>query len=364
MSISKPTALYIHIPFCDYICGYCDFTRFGYVSDIADRYLMRLADDLKRVDKVDTIYIGGGTPTSLSLGQLKFLFESIKHLIKDATEITIEANPESIIDEKIDLLLKYGINRVSLGVQSSDDAMLKSLGREHDFNQVLVAIERLRNRGINNISCDFMYGLPHQTLENVKEDLSKILSIHPVHLSLYALTIEPHSAFGRQKIKPAPVELETEMYLYIVKTLKEHGFIHYEISNFCQPNHDSKHNQVYWSYGDFYGIGIGASGKENHQRYTVTTNLNTYLNRKNEYYEVVELNLEDEMMETMMMGLRTQWGVNKQLFTERYNTSIEAVYYEALKPFFEQGLLVDNENYVYATEKGRLILNDILVEIV
>lgn len=363
MSNTQPLALYIHIPFCDAICGYCDFTRFGYQSDLADRYLMRLHEDLKRVQPVETIYIGGGTPTSLSLSQLEFLLESISHLIKEAKEITIEANPDSIEADKIDLLLKYGVNRVSLGVQSTDNVMLASIGRTHSFEKVIESISLLREKGLDNISMDLIYGLPHQSLEDVQKDIETMLELNPVHLSLYALTIEDNSAFGRQKVKPAPNELETAMYLSIVDKLEAAGYHHYEVSNFAKKGHESLHNQHYWSYHDFYGIGIGASGKENHVRYTNTVKLNQYLQKEAQFSERIELSKEDEMFETLMMGLRSTQGVSKARFQQLFNDTIDSVYYQKLQPHFDAGLLIDDGITLSATKEGRLMLHDILVDI-
>lgn len=361
--MTNPKALYIHIPFCEAICGYCDFTRFGYNSNLADQYLLRLAQDFKRVQQVETIYIGGGTPTALSVDQLTFLLESIKHLLDKSSENTIEANPDSITDEKINLLLQYGINRVSLGVQSTDNFMLAAIGRTHSYEVAVDAVNRLRSKGLTNISLDFIYGLPQQTLENVKTDLQRILELKPVHLSLYSLTIEPNSAFGRQKVKPASNDLETEMYRTIVETLKKNDYQHYEISNFCLEGYQSEHNKHYWFYDDFYGIGIGASGKENHTRYTNTTKVNEYLNQPTAYSEVVKLSLEDEMFEQVMMSLRLEEGLSKSLFKERFNRSVEEVFYPQLKEYFDQGYLIDTVDSFKASEKGRMILGDILVEI-
>ncbi len=357
---SLPKALYIHIPFCNVICGYCSFTRFGYQEKLADHYLERLIEDLARVKEVETIYIGGGTPTALTLNQLNKLLSTISHLIKNAQEITIEANPDSLDDDKIDCLIQHGVNRVSLGVQTTDNHMLKCIGRTHSFEKVIDRVLALKSKGLKNISMDLMYGLPDQTLEDVKSDLDKLLELKPVHLSLYALTIDENTAFFNRNIQAAPSELETLMYLEILNRLSESGYQHYEIANFAQKGYESLHNKHYWQYHDFYGIGVGASGKEQHIRYTNTIKLDQYLKKETQFHERIELTKADEMFETLMMGLRTQQGISKEKFYNTFNCDL-AIYQENLEPFLKQGLLIEDESSLYASEKGRLMLNDILV---
>lgn len=356
----SPQALYIHIPFCNVICGYCSFTRFGYQEKLADHYLERLIEDLARVKEVETIYIGGGTPTALTLSQLDRLLSAISPLIKNAQEITIEANPDSLTDDKIDCLIQHGVNRVSLGVQTTDNQMLKCIGRIHSFEKVIDRVLALRTKDLPNITMDLMYGLPNQTLEDVINDLDKLLELKPVHLSLYALTIDENTAFFNRNIKAAPSELETQMYLEILKRLTTAGYQHYEIANFALEGYESLHNKHYWQYDDFYGVGVGASGKEQHVRYTNTVKLDQYLKKETQFHERIELTKADEMFETLMMGLRTQQGVSKDKFYNTFNCDL-SIYQDKLAPFLKQGLLIEDKSSLYASEKGRLMLNDVLI---
>ncbi|NLW28861.1 MAG: radical SAM family heme chaperone HemW [Erysipelothrix sp.] len=268
-------SLYIHIPFCDDICGYCDFVRVGYNDKLSDLYLVELRKDLLSLStQYKTIYLGGGTPSSLSVQQFSFLLESMNHLVGLVDEFTIEVNPDSLTIEKAKLYQQAGINRVSLGVQTTNNQLLKKIGRTHTFEDVKKSIELLKFVGISNISMDLIYGLPTQKLDDLESDLNKLLSLSPTHLSLYSLTIEPNSQFSRAGIKEVSSELETEMYLLIQEKLIKHGFIHYEISNYCLLGYESIHNLSYWKYDDYLGIGVGASSKVNHRRFTNHHNIN------------------------------------------------------------------------------------------
>lgn len=361
--MSKEKSLYIHIPFCDHICGYCDFVRVGYQQALANKYLIELRKDLKEVSQpITSIYIGGGTPSSLSIDQLDLLFDSMKHLIKSDIEVTIEANPESLSLEKIKRLKGWGVNRVSLGVQSTNDTFLKSLDRLHSFKDVKQVIQNLHNHDIDNISMDFMYGLPNQTLEDVKNDLIQMMQLNPNHLSLYSLTIEPNSAFGRRSIKEVDNQLETQMYMLIQKTLLENGYIHYEISNYCKNGYQSKHNLGYWKYSDFKGIGIGASSKLINTRMTVDKNINHYLQGQRNYSEYIQLDDHELMFENLMMQLRLEQGINIIEFNHRHEIDLLAHYQATINNFIEEGLLEINNGFLHATAEGRLMLHDILVE--
>jgi len=357
-------SLYCHIPFCDHICGYCDFVRVGYNNDLAEKYLIELRHDLKNInEEVSSIYIGGGTPSSLTIEQLDFLFDSMSHLLSDDIEVTLEANPESLSLEKIKRLKKWGVNRISLGVQSTQDYFLKILGRLHTFENALAVLNNLKNEGLTNVSVDFMYGLPNQSLEDVKVDLLQIIDLNPNHISLYSLTIEPNSEFGRQNIKEVESTLETQMYLLIQDTLVQHGYIHYEISNYCKPGYQSKHNLGYWNYEDFVGLGIGASSKIKQSRYTVDKNLNNYLKGNRNNSEVFNLSDKDLMFEHLMMGLRLKDGLDIDAFNNRHDINVLEYYKSAVDKFTNQKMLEIVDNKIKATDKGRLMLHDILVEL-
>lgn len=356
-------ALYIHIPFCHDICGYCDFVRVGYHSPLVDKYLIELRKDLLKINEpVSSIYIGGGTPSALNLDQLHLLMDSLTHLIKDNQEITIEVNPDSLTLEKAQLFVDYKINRVSLGVQSTHDEMLKSIGRTHSFNDVKLSLELLRHVGITNISVDLMYGLPNQTLHDLDKDITEILKLNPTHISLYSLTIEPNSQFGRLNIKEVESELETQMYLLIEERLSEAGFTHYEISNYALNKSESKHNLSYWHYDDFIGIGIGAAGKEGTHRYTNSKNINDYINGQRNLSESIHLSDDDLLFEHLMMSLRLQEGIHIENFNKKHNINLLEKYNNPISKNINLETMKIENGYLYATDKGRLMLHDLLVD--
>ena len=252
-------SMYIHVPFCDSICAYCDFERCKRIPLLSQKWLKRIIKDIEeRKDEIiDTLYIGGGTPTSLSCAELD---ELLTHLDGyHPIEYTIEANIENLTHEKIMIFIKHGINRISLGVQSLNDDLIKIINRHHTSKDIFKKIDEIYDAGIMNISVDMIYGLPSQTLDIWLEDLNKIAS-HPKvsHVSIYSLTIEEHSKFGRENVQKVSEELDEEMYFQAIACLESHGFIQYEISNFARNHKESLHNTTYWEYEDFIGLGCGA----------------------------------------------------------------------------------------------------------
>ena len=354
-------ALYVHIPFCDHICGYCDFTRFHYARQISDQFMIRLIQQIN-VLPVDlkTIYVGGGTPTSLENDQLEALLKALKPKLADEYEWTFEGNPENLTEENVQMLHNYGVNRMSLGVQTTHDDLLEKIGRHHKFYDVEVGVKLLRKIGIENISLDLMYGLPGQSLESFESSMRDVIALKPDHVSIYALTVEPNSLFGRRGIQPVPIELETEMFLSCIQLMEDAGYEQYEISNFALPGSRSQHNQVYWRYEDFYALGPGSSLKHNHQRKTWTTKLGMYL-KEDAYHEVIDLTLEDEMFEFMMMGLRLKDGVAYSRFQERFGVALEDVFSDAIAEGISRKLLYKSDDVLKTTFEGFVMLDDTLL---
>ena len=354
-------ALYVHIPFCDHICGYCDFTRFKYGRVISDDFMIRLIQQINALpNDLETIYVGGGTPTSLEFDQLEALLQALKPHLASKYEWTFEGNPENLTFEKVSLLHSYGVNRMSLGVQTSNDDLLESIGRHHKFYDVGKGVTLLREVGIHNISLDLMYGLPGQSLDSFKTSIRDVLSLQPDHVSIYALTVEPNSLFGRRGIKQVPIELETEMFLTCIEMMTEAGYEHYEISNFALPGRRSEHNQVYWRYEDFYALGPGSSLKVDHQRKTWTVRLGEYL-QKDAFKEVIYLSLEDEMFEFVMMGLRIREGIEYRRFEERFGVSMQSVFQDAIQEGVNKKLLLATEEGIMTTFEGYVMLDDVLL---
>ncbi|WP_323610749.1 radical SAM family heme chaperone HemW [Erysipelothrix enhydrae] len=354
-------ALYVHIPFCDHICGYCDFTRFHYARQISDQFMIRLIQQINALPgDLKTIYVGGGTPTSLENDQLEALLKALKPKLADEYEWTFEGNPENLTEENVQMLHDYGVNRMSLGVQTTHDDLLEKIGRHHKFYDVEVGVKLLRKIGIENISLDLMYGLPGQSLASFESSMRDVIALKPDHVSIYALTVEPNSLFGRRGIQPVPIELETEMFLSCIQLMESAGYEQYEISNFALPGSRSQHNQVYWRYEDFYALGPGSSLKHNHQRKTWTTKLGMYL-KEDTYHEVIDLTLEDEMFEFMMMGLRLKDGVAYSRFQERFGVELDAVFADAISEGVSRKLLYKSDDVLKTTFEGFVMLDDTLL---
>ena len=350
--------LYIHVPFCNSICYYCDFCHVVYKDDLVDKWLNRLAKEIKDncFDQYETIYIGGGTPSCLHLKQLRQLLELIKPYTDNVLEYTIEVNPESIDIDKIKLFNEYGINRVSIGIQSSNDEILKSLNRKHTYLDAINCVKLLKENGIDNISVDLMYSLPNQDMNILSDTLKDVLGLNVNHISIYSLTIEENSVFGKKNIKSLDEDIEADMYELIEKTLTENAYIHYEVSNYCIEGYQSKHNLGYWLYDDFLGLSLGASSKINNNRYTNTRSFEKYFNDTDIKEENLILNKKDLMFENIMMSLRTIYGLNIKQFNEKYDVD-----------FIERYKDVLNNKYLKIVD-GNLIctnlelLNSILLE--
>lgn len=353
---------YIHIPFCKKLCNYCDFPKFCYQEKWVKPYLKALQKEIKSVykgEELSTIYIGGGTPSCLKEEDLKLLLDITALLNKSKDiEFTIETNPEDLTKEKIELFQKYGINRVSIGVETFHPSHLKKLGRTLDILKLKESISLLKSFGIQNINVDMMYALPNETKEEVKEDLAILFSLHVPHFSAYSLMIEEHTPLFLAKEKNIDEALDEEMYEEICKMARENGFVHYEISNFSHPGYESKHNLTYWHNACYYGFGVGASGYQDNTRYTNTRNILTYMNGDNK--QEIELLSQDNQMEyEMILGLRMLKGVSKKEFEKHFHKQIEEVF--AIENLLKQGFLKDENGYLSIPEDKIYLSNEILI---
>jgi oxygen-independent coproporphyrinogen III oxidase len=362
MMTNKPKALYVHVPFCDVICAYCDFTRVVSHPKLIEDYLYALAQEIKLYPDIqyETIYLGGGTPSALNMDQLTTLFEILKEHSLNVKEYTIEVNPESLSFEKAELMLKYGINRVSFGVQSFNQDELVFMHRAHTINMIREGIHILRKAGINNISIDLIYALPNQTLDKWEYNLNQALTLDIDHISLYALTIEENAEFGRMKIKPIESEIEEQMYFTAIEFLAKHGFNRYEISNFTQSK-PSMHNLHYWSYDDYIGLGPGAVSLYQHKRIENTKNL-LYYSQFKFHGQIIDLSQDDEMFEFVMMGLRVKAGIKLSRFKERYNLELTDVFKSAIQKGIDHKWLEIINDTLRCTEDGYGLLHEVLVE--
>ena len=369
---TKPTSAYVHIPFCTQICYYCDFSKVFIKNQPVDSYLEHLIEEYDSYDikNLRTLYIGGGTPTALSAPQLAFLLEKLtdKLDLSYLEELTIEANPGDLDQEKIAVLKDSPVNRVSLGVQTFNDRMLKQIGRSHSEKDIYENIVNLKKAGFDNISIDLIYALPKQTMEDVKTNVAKAIALDIPHMSLYSLILENHTVFmnrmRRGKLPLPKEDLEAEMFDYIIAELEKAGFEHYEISNFSKPGFESRHNLMYWDNAEYYGIGAGASGYVNGVRYKNHGPIRHYLQAVeagNARVQEEMLTLKEKMEEEMFLGLRKKSGVSKKRFEEKFGLSFEDQYGAVVSDLTEQGLLVPDRDIVRMTKQG-LFLGDTVAE--
>ena len=368
----KPTSAYVHIPFCTQICYYCDFSKVFIKNQPVDSYLEHLLEEFQSYDiqKLRTLYIGGGTPTALSAQQLEVLLNGLtKNLDLSALEeLTIEANPGDLDADKIAVLKNSAVNRVSLGVQTFDDKMLKKIGRSHLEKDIYENIDRLKLAGFDNISIDLIYALPGQTMEQVKENVAKAIGLDIPHMSLYSLILENHTVFmnrmRRGKLPLPKEELEAEMFEYIIAELERAGFEHYEISNFSKSGFESRHNLMYWDNAEYYGIGAGASGYVNGVRYKNHGPIRHYLNAVEEGNARIteeHLSQKEQMEEEMFLGLRKKSGVSMARFEEKFGRSFDGLYGEIVRELVQQGLMQIDGDRVRMTKRG-LFLGDTVAE--
>lgn len=355
-------ALYIHIPFCDHICSYCDFAKVYYREEFVLKYLERLKEELDALPHhiMRTIYIGGGTPSALSLKQLDILLSMADPFVGDDTlEYTIEVNPESATLDKLECMHTHGVNRISVGVQTFNNDLLKKIERYHTSDIAKEVIRNACSIGFKHISIDLMYGLPNQTLEDVQEDLKTALSLPINHLSYYSLILEEHTRLY-DNYEPLDEETEGKWSDYIVETLSHAGFHRYEVSNFALGNHESEHNKVYWHYDNYYGVGIGATGKIDDELISHSRSLTDYLQGKNTIY-IEKETIEDTMFNHLMMSLRLKEGLDLDEFKRRYHCSVEDVYKEALtKNLGNHSLIIENNHL--KTNDTLDLLNSILLD--
>ena len=358
-------SVYIHIPFCDSICSYCAFTKYLYNDNMINNYILSLEKEIKNKyqgEKIKTLYIGGGTPSCLTIYQLKKLFSILKIFnLSLNCEFTIEINPESIDEEKLILFKKNKVNRLSVGIESTLTKHLKYLNRKYDFKLIKDKIKLIKKIGFRNINVDLIYGLKNQTLMNLKQDLKNIVSLDITHISTYSLMIEPNTLLYIKKEKSIDEDLDYKMYKTIIKYLTKKGFHHYEISNFSKNGYESKHNLVYWDNQNYYGFGVGASGYLNNVRHQNTTNLMKYI--KGNYISNEEiLTKKDILTYALILGFRQINGINKKKFKKIYQVEITDLY--NIKDLINEGVLIDDGCNLKISYDKIYVENSILINFV
>lgn len=367
--------VYIHIPFCHQICNYCDFNKFFFHNQPVDEYIESLGkemalwqNDLQKAE-IETIFIGGGTPTSLSVDQLDRLLELITTYIpmEHVTEFSSEANPDELTLDKMQKMREFGVNRLSMGVQTFDQDLLKVLGRTHSNDHVYEVIEHAKQTDFPSISIDLMYGLPNQTMDQWKASLQEAFRLKIPHISAYSLLVEPKTIFynllSKGKLSLPGEDLEAEMYGYLLEEMKSHGYIQYEISNFAYVGKESKHNLLYWNNDEYIGLGAGAHGYVNGKRYSNHGPIKKYMQTIDTGEQPLMMQKEvttvEKMEEEMFLGLRKNEGVSLAKFEGRYGLTLRDVYGKELDELFQRELLVLENNFVRLTSRGRFMGNEV-----
>ena len=378
----KEMELYIHVPFCIKKCAYCDFPSAPAGEEERQRYVETMIKEIQGYRKkyqeycVTTIFVGGGTPSVLSGEQIKEVFNALRasFVIDTQAEITIEVNPGTVTEEKVEAWMQAGVNRISIGLQSVNDEELQMLGRMHTYKDFLNTYHLLRDKGFNNLNIDLISAIPGQTLESWKKTLSTVAELEPEHISAYSLIVEEGTPFYtiygeggadgnlESMVQPLPDE-ETERFIYeeTETILQKYGYDRYEISNYAKPGYACRHNEGYWRRVNYLGVGLGASSLIENQRFRNFSTYDTYMdaiqNQKLFHEEVESLSVTDEMEEFIFLGLRMMSGISREEFQKKFRKKIETVYEKQIQQLKKDGLIEFVENRIRLTKRGIDISN-------
>ncbi len=382
LDFQKPFGLYIHVPFCRRKCHYCDFysetiTCYNQSDKMISLFVSSLISEIKKyaevmsVKKIRSIYFGGGTPALLNPAHIYNILDVIREnfFLEDQLEISLEANPCFLTEDRLLQYNKLGINRISLGVQSLSDSQLDILGRLHDSQQALQAISAVKAQ-FENYNIDLIFAIPGQAMEKWQKTLVKILEFSPPHLSLYNLQIESGTFLAKQiekgNLQAISEKEDAEMYLYAIKKLKNNCYQHYEISNFALEDHECYHNKIYWKYEPYLGLGPAAHSFNGSDRFYNYSDLKKYrqLIKKDCWpvEKVIYLSENEKISEMMIMGLRLKDGVSRKEFRKRSGKSLLDVYGKKIKLLVDKKLLVMDDKNLFLTEKGILFANQVFSE--
>ena len=372
--------LYIHIPFCVTKCKYCDFNSFKIDLNEKIKYLNYLGEEMKlykeeiKNREIDSVFVGGGTPSILNENEINILFEKIKENfnIKSNAEITMECNPGTLTLNKLKVMKKSGVNRLSIGLQAVQNHHLKYIGRIHTFEEFEKNYHDAKQMGFDNINIDLMYALPNQSREDWMESLEKVVKLNPTHISAYSLILEENTElfkmYERDEFNLLDENTDIEMYEYTINYLKSHGYNQYEISNYAKDNFECKHNVLYWKCEEYVGIGASASGYFNGIRYNNICELDNYKKMILEGEKPIEweekLSIKDEIEESIFLGLRMNEGIQISDFKEKYNFDFEKEYKNEIEKLSKMELIEIDNNLMKLTQKGREISNSVFVEFI
>ncbi len=375
-----PRSVYVHIPFCKHKCYYCDFNTYAVQGQPVSDYLHALELELHQTveqlppGQIDTIFVGGGTPTILDNEQMRYLITMLEQAFPDRSpslEFTMEANPGTTAPDKLQVMRAGGVNRISFGVQSFQNELLEAIGRIHRVDEVYESIEWAREAGFDNLSIDLMFGLPRQTLDNVEQSVNKALALKLPHYSLYSLKVEEQTLFHtwyEQNRLPLPAEEEElAMYRLIMHKLEAAGYHQYEISNFASPGKESRHNIGYWCNHSYYGLGAGAHGYTRGRRHVNVKGVQEYIAAATAGLPIAEqweVSREEAMEDYMMVGLRMNEGIHQAAFREQFGVHVDTVFASQLAACIENGLLERTITGFRLTERGRELGNEVFAAFV
>lgn len=372
----KEMSLYIHIPFCKQKCLYCDFPSYAGKESLINEYIRALNEEILRKCskyKIASIFVGGGTPSYLNEINLESLLKTINLLdFKYEFEFTIECNPGTLNEEKLALMKNYNVNRISMGLQTTNDNILKEIGRIHSFEEFKKNYNQARKAGFENINVDLMFGLPNQSMKDWKVSLEDVMSLEPDHISAYSLIIEEGTCFynlyNNDKLNIPNEEEERSMYLFTKGFLKDYGYNQYEISNYAKVNKECFHNKVYWKCNEYLGLGVSASSFVDEKRFKNIDDIKIYIEKINNNEDVTEEihvnNINDDMEEFMFMGLRMIDGINLKIFKKRFGKDVFDIYDEVIKNNIKKGLLVVDSEKLYLSEKGIELSNYVMSDFI
>lgn len=374
----KELGIYIHIPFCKQKCYYCDFISFANKNEKQEQYIKAIKKEIDTYEfekyNVTTIYIGGGTPSYIESKYIVELIEKLKSKLTnnetkfDKMEITIEVNPGTVTKQKLQDFKSCGINRLSIGLQTTNNNLLKQIGRIHTYEEFLETYNMAKEVGFENINVDLMLGLPNQTIKDLKDSLEKVIRLGATHISVYSLIVEEGTVISKlldeEKIELPTEETEREMYWYVKNTLELNGYKHYEISNFAKENKYSKHNMNCWKQEEYIGLGVAAHSYLNDTRFSNANNIEDYINNvENKEIEEVQT-LEDKQNEFMLLGLRMLDGVDIASFKQKFGQNPIYLYRDRLNKLVEDGLVVIDLNHIKLTNKGLDLANLVFEEFI
>ena len=372
----KEISLYIHIPFCKQKCLYCDFPSYARKEDLMEEYVDALNREILKKSKgykIKSMFIGGGTPSYLTEDTLKKLMNTIQRIdFKEGAERSIECNPGTVSKEKYEIMKKGGINRLSFGLQTTKESLLKSIGRIHSYEEFKKNYELARKVGFNNINVDMMFGLPNQSVDDWLSSLKEVIELNPEHISAYSLIIEEGTPFykmyNNNLLSLPSEEDEREMYHKGRTLLLSNGYHQYEISNYAKTNRECEHNKVYWKCEEYIGIGASASSYVDNRRIKNIDDLREYIERSNKNESVIEEEIDnsekDNMEEFMFMGLRMTEGISEDEFKKRFGVSIDSIYESVIQGNINKGLLIRKSGRIYLSTEGIELSNVVMSDMI